>query len=347
MSVIVDKASINAAIEEASCKNSSSFITYLGDSFMNVGRNHSCCWFGRKIFLVHDEVLGWSFQEYNFFWLIIRFLFSCWFQGSHLKTVCQRLSEETGAIELKVQLHQLWIEVYPDEGSPLSRGIESYRNLLTDGFNESQGITEADLEEVAEIFQAFPTTKKLFDDAKLAAKENFDKDLVFTITSSLENFPSWGQLSGGATNGSELYLYSNLRKSLLPTTLVFELSNTKNFNRFNAVYHKANEGLITSAQDFAFEMEMVEFKTIKEVVEIIEKVSGEGLVGWSAFQIKNWQKLVSNEEAHWESMLRDSSDHVDYYRNGFEQLYQFRNLQNKETPHQLQPLEAETANIED
>jgi hypothetical protein len=297
----------------------------LGLHYENVGRV-SCCWLGRKIFLVHDEVLGWSFQEYNFFWLIIRFLFSCCFQSTHLKNVCQHLSEETGAFELKVHLHQLWIEVYPNENSPLSRGVESYRNLLADGFNESQGITETDLEEVAQLLQTYPTTKKLFDDAELAAKENFNEDLVLTIIPSLESYSTW---AGGAANGSELQISDGLRKSELQAIVIFELSNIKNFNGFNKVRRKAGEGLITSAQDYAVEMETAEFKTIKETVEIIEKVRREGLVVFSSY-MEGWQRMASNEEAHWESVLRDCPDHFDFFRKQFEQLYQFKNLQNEE-----------------
>jgi hypothetical protein len=315
----------------------------LGLHYENVGR--ASCWLGRKVLLAYDEVWGWSFEEYSCFWLIIRFLFPCCFRGTHLKTICQRLSNTLGVTELKVQLHQLWIETYPNESSPFSREVESYRNLLTDGLNDRRGITETDLEEILQVLQSYPTTKKLFDDAKLAARQNFDEDLAFMILPSIESLGASAESFGSsaATDGSKLYFKPNLRKSELQALLVFELCNTKNFKKFIKVGRKVDEGVVTSAQNYAFEMEKKEFKTIKETLEIIETAREEGLEGWSASFVGDWKNMASDEETRWESALRDYPDHVDLYKKQFEKFNQFRNLQNEETPYQLQPVELSMA----
>lgn len=86
----------------------------LGDHFEHLGSSTGCS----KLYLSYDEVNGWSVQDLNIFWQIIRFLFSC-FQETHLHHVVGRLSQEASIPEeLKNRILEIWQRVSPLASCP-------------------------------------------------------------------------------------------------------------------------------------------------------------------------------------------------------------------------------------
>lgn len=75
---------------------------------------------GVKDYLVYQEDSGWSVQEYNLFWRILRCLLPCFFKHTQLSHVIGKLEEESEALpnDLKMHLKTLWEKTYPEATLP-------------------------------------------------------------------------------------------------------------------------------------------------------------------------------------------------------------------------------------